>query len=853
MNPYAKDTARTEMPAPSYDWTWPSAYCSIANSRCPYPSPPNPADRAGFIAYSSEPRIADDMRRFAQRQDVIGASLVPWEAIRRAGASVIFCDICKELFQASAAIFEITDLNQNVLFELGYALGKGRRCVLLRNTRIQPQRLQLVTDVRYLPYETTEDIVAKLGRRDPFTEESLGQVLLAACSESRIIGDFCSILYLQTGSRSDAGLLVHRTLKKLKRARTLAENPRESFSHQLFELARRLAAADIVVAMLDTKVAVGAQERNAQTCILAGMAVALHKRVLILQEQPADHLIDLKAIMREYRTGSEARAIATGLQSIVDAVIDSRQVPKKAQAVAAISSVRPRGIAALDFGQPAAEQEADDLHSYFLRTAAFRAARTGSRWLFVGRRGTGKSANCLELARDLSHNRRNVVSVVCPLEVELRGVKAALEEHFEENAQPYIFESVWSYLLYTEIARAVVGHMDEQPPFWDAAAIKTLADWQSHHPGDLDCELDERLHEALRVASAGVSEETHWAPDGAKVERLYRTRASELAGMLHTILADRTVYLLIDNLDKDWDDSDPTSARLLVGLLRATERIVTSAFRRNARIIIFLREDIQRALKGYDEDAEKRTWMDLKWDPQLLLSLVSERIRQSINPPAEMSDENLWSLCFDESVDGTGSCDYVFERTLLRPRHAIWYCNRALNIARRRGHEKIQAEDIKKAERDYSEQVLTNFAREFPHPRWDLYGLALQFCDAPAELDELQVRLRVRKWCDESREGGSSSADEGVQDAISFLYDVGLLGVVQANGERDYGHTEPSYQRAIAGAKLVLPSDHLSLASRFIRRLGAIYRPLHTALVRRQSVPVYCIHPAFWRTLDVQV
>lgn len=834
-----------------FEWVWPADYCSVANGRCPYEAPPTPEDRSAFVAYSSEPRSADDMRRLAARQHVLGATMTTWEGLRRAGVSIIFCDICKALFRSNLAIFEITDLNQNVLFEFGYALGKGRRCVLLRNERIRSRRIQLVTDVRYVPYNTTEDVIADLRRVDPFTEESLGQALLRLCSESRDRPDNCSILHLQTGAGSDATLLVQRALKKLKRAETLAEDPRQSFSHQLFELAKRLAGADIVVANLETKDARGAEERNAQTSLLAGMALAFQKRVLVLQEQPAEHLVDLKGVLQEYRTATEARTRARDLQQVVDDIVAARRQQPRQLGLPGIQ-VRPSGIDLLSFGQPAAEQEAEGLRDYFLPTPAFDAARDGSRWLFVGRRGTGKSANCLQLAWELSAAPRNVVSLVRPIGVQLRTIKSTLERHFDERDRAYIFESVWTYILFTEMARAILDDMDRKAPLWEPDQIRRLAEWQDQNSDEIDLELDERLISALETAGEGIDSSTHWSPNGTKVEKLYRTRASRIESLIRSLLTDRNAYVLIDNLDKDWEEADPISARLIVGLLAAADRIASSSLRGKARIIVFLREDIQRSVQQYDQDSEKRTWMDLQWDEQLLLSLVGERIRQTMGLGQEMSDEEVWAACFDKTVNGVESHRYILERTLLRPRHAIWYCNRALDIARRRGRARILAEDVLRAERDYSEQVLNNLSWESSSSQHDLTALALQFCDAPAQMDELEVKTRLERSAREAGQGRGVQPGWSAEAALRFLYDVGFLGVVLTSGDAQYGHVDPSYERAAARARLVVPTGERPALARVEFVLSRLCPPLARRVRRHKLVPLYCVHPAFWRCLDIR-
>ena len=56
-----------------------------------------------------------------------------WKDLSVAG-KIIFCEICKAIRAADLIVADITTLNFNVLFEIGYAIGIGIPVILIRDT-----------------------------------------------------------------------------------------------------------------------------------------------------------------------------------------------------------------------------------------------------------------------------------------------------------------------------------------------------------------------------------------------------------------------------------------------------------------------------------------------------------------------------------------------------------------------------------------------------------------------------------------------------------------------------------------------------------------------------------------------
>src|SRR5262249_53146025 len=121
-------------------------------------------------------------------------------------------------------------------------------------------------------------------------------------------------------------------------------------------------------------------------------------------------------------------------------------------------------LKALNVGEYVAENEAERLtEDYFVETAAFSQALQGKTVIFVGRKGAGKTAILLKLSETLRRDTRNLVCVIKPVAYELAGVVELLRRYKELDQKGYVVESLWKFLLYSEICRAAVNRIESRP------------------------------------------------------------------------------------------------------------------------------------------------------------------------------------------------------------------------------------------------------------------------------------------------------------------------------------------------------------------------------------------------------
>jgi hypothetical protein len=363
-------------------------------------------------------------------------------------------------------------------------------------------------------------------------------------------------------------------------------------------------------------------------------------------------------------------------------------------------------------------------------------------------------------------------------------------------------------------------------------------------------DLDDRLQHALNEVWAEFDPSSSWKPEGKLAEDFHQKKIADLERLLAAAISTRDVYLLIDNLDRNWqvDAQGGAASYLILGLVAEAQRLGLTVFEQRAHPIVFLRDDVRWVLEGRDPDAVKRDWLSLTWDRESLKRMIAERVRASLHPGefgAIMSVDDLLASVFATGVSPFGLIDYIISRTLMIPRHAIWFCTSALDLARQRQHSSIEMGDILDAEKSYSKRVLKTVSKEFEFSGCDLSVIALWFERAPNRLSTGDVHERLRAW---SREDKRRYSSKLADDVVRLLYESGFLLVESSDGIPAGVETEPDFASAIrrAASQRGLPTASPKMASFtawLLARLGI--RSLEADLT-------FQVHPAFHSALGIQ-
>jgi len=400
-----------------------------------------------------------------------------------------------------------------------------------------------------------------------------------------------------------------------------------------------------------------------------------------------------------------------------------------------------------------------------------------------------------------------------------------IRAYSERDEKGYVVESLWKFLLYSEIAIAAAAEITKRPygvPRDSAewALVKYLDDAE-FLTQDFGVRLERTVEQLLTAPSAGgiatrraaISEALHGGVIGELRRLLTRAVQSKLR-----------IAVLVDNLDRAWDRTEDLGelALFLLGLLSVVEEMDAEFMRQAERgegapltLAVFIRSDIYRHVARVAQEPDKLPTTRLEWrDRELLLRVVEERYLATREHVAE--PEELWQKYFCPEVRRIPTRYYIAERVLPRPRDIVYLCNAAITAAVNRRRARIEEEDILAAETLYSEFAFEALLVEDVGEFGDLELIVLAFAGQQAilsleEVNEALTQTDVQK--------------DDITTVRNHLRSLGFLGVEVAPNRFDYSDEARDMRRADA------------LATRLGREHG--------------EEPRFAVHPAFRAFLEM--
>jgi hypothetical protein len=761
----------------------------------------------GFFAYPSSPSSVPETIAAAVKgvNDTALARIKTWEQCR-VGGNVIIAELCKEIGAADFFCADLTGINANVMFELGYAIARNKRTWLVLDTTISTcksdfDRIRILTTVGYARYCNSHEINSRFLAERPFDdlrntifENSIKPGLTPTTRDT--------LLYLKSAHDIEASVRVSRRLDA-SALQVITDDPKESGVQTLAWYGKQLYTAQAVVCHLTSPDREGGRLHNARYALVAGMAYGMDKPLLMLAEGDFLAPVDYRDLLHTYHTAAQATRFLDGwLEPLEAAWQESRRSHKEyAQAVKLATELK-----GLQLGEYIAENEPEGfVIDYFVETAAFADARAGTHTIFVGRKGSGKTANLFKLADTLRRDRRNLVCVIKPVAYELEGVVELMRRFREKDLKGYALETLWKFLLYTEVGKAAIQAIGTRPDGLvrdqERALIKLYNEEKTRLGDDFSVRLERSVGD-LESANLPAGEVSNVEGSRAAIsESLHSGVLSKLRVALGSALGGvERVAILVDNLDKAWDRQAqiPELAEFLLALLGSASRVQTE-FRKsdsrresvNVSLAIFLRSDIFYKLTEVAREPDKLRYSKLTWnDPELLLRVVEERFASS--HAGNVRPSELWSRYFCENVKETDTKQYLFGQILPRPRDLVFLVKAAVATAINRGHPRVEEVDLIDAQVQYSQYALESILVEGAAAVPSLETVLYEFAGSPSCLDEKALDRLFEE---------AHVEPESRDEVIDLLCALSFLGPEVANRDFRFANDPQEHKKNLVLAR----------------------------------------------------
>jgi hypothetical protein len=781
-----------------------------------------------FFAYPSEPYARSETIKQASR-DINKAKTVhirPWEDMSISGKNVIG-EICREINLAQVFCADITGLNPNVMFELGYAIARDKRIWLVFDTsftdlRKQFDQFQILTTTGYSKYTNSDDIVNAFFHDHPHLDLD-NTIFRSSIKPTLSPEEVEALLYLKALHDTNASIRISNCLNDAEIPRVL-DDPKESGVQPLSWYGQKVYSAAGIVAHLLSHARQGSQITNAKYSLVSGLAYGFGKPLLMLAEPEYVSPLDYRDLLFNYKSAQDAlRHLEQWLTPIEE---DYRKKVVQRDHYAGVLKLE---VELRDFyvqiGEYLAENEADTLENYYVQTTAYREALAGTRRLFVGRKGTGKTANMITLAAELRKHKDNVVCVLQPVGYELESLVKLFRLFSERDAKGYVIESLWKFLLLTELANATAAQIEDQPPWVQRDDDeKRLLEFLGEDERVLRADFSVRLEHCVSALLISTPSSSIEQQRKGISEALHETAVKTLRTLIGDVLSKKDrVAVLIDNLDKAWVKQADIArlSEFLLGLFTATDQLINDLSRKDSRrkavnctAAIFLRSDIFSQIIEIAREPDKLAVTRLAWKDTEMLSRVVE-MRFSASHPGAADGSELWSRYFCPTIKGQPTKEYMLSRVLPRPRDIVYLLKGAISTAVNRGHNRIQDADVVAAEYEYSRYAMDSIMFENSITLPQLESVLYEFAGSPDILTQPEVAHILSK---------AHIPQEKHLAVTEHLIGLSFLGI------------------EIDRNQFVYSDEPRELRKNMVLAIN---------LARDEQSRRYAIHPAFWAFLEI--
>jgi len=442
-------------------------------------------------------------------------------------------------------------------------------------------------------------------------------------------------------------------------------------------------------------------------------------------------------------------------------------------------------------GEQTAENDKNLLTSSFIETPEYRSLlESKDSTVVVGRRGTGKSAMYLKLAKFWGEEKNNHVIQIAPEDYQTIGFRGLFKffngRYSHVRAASRLF---WKYGLLLEILSYLSKNYKLKDQFSQyTRSLEHTKAWVNNK-SDFLSKLTHRIIQLLK-SNNDVESLISSISNDLEINAL----ESDLQELLQ--LSKINFFILLDRLDEGYEN-DETGAAIIAGLIAVVAEY-NKKFS-SVRPVLFQRDNIIRAVAKYDPDYTRNIEGELiriHWDTHQLLNLVTRRLNSFFNLNLENS-QRIWDRCTADVGNGNelqGNLGFkkVLQFTLYRPRDLLSLLNQSFYLAGREDRETIVLSDIEKTAKSISETRLDDLIKEYKSIIPAIAPAVKVFANGSPELSYHDAICLLDNISASSASDITTQMDYtilGSDGIIRALYSIGFIGTHdESSGSFNFCH-----------------------------------------------------------------
>ena len=326
-----------------------------------------------FVAYPSNPLALSETIEGAIEEINQGqvVRMLGWKEISPTG-NFIISSICQAIDNCDIFFCDLTHLNHNVLFELGYSIAKKKRSWIILDSTIESGKIDygkfsILSTVGYSSYCNIREITEAFYKQAPYND--LDNTIYKSTIETIINNnEQPKLLYLKSGAETEASVKLSRRVDNSP-IPSIVDDPNEVRIQTLPWYAQKAYNAFAIITHFLSSQHTEWRFHNAKNSFVSGLAYGFGKPLLMLAHEPYVSPIDYQDLLKIHPTAAQCEVFADSwLRHIED---DYDQWEIKAQRYS--EEVRAHSeLQKIIIGDPIAELEQEALLNYFVQTAAYQ-------------------------------------------------------------------------------------------------------------------------------------------------------------------------------------------------------------------------------------------------------------------------------------------------------------------------------------------------------------------------------------------------------------------------------------------------------------------------------------------------
>jgi hypothetical protein len=639
--------------------------------------------------------------------------IIKWEDLRISG-NIISKNIFEHIKKCDKFSCDLTYLNHNVLFELGYAIAQRKILKIFLNPNIIDAKrnyfdLKILKDIGFTPFSTSKEILKEFQNSKSEDECILLEKIIPGYDKIQIAND---IFFINIKNKNQAAIDTEELLKLL--SINFISNYEDEISYQtLLWYLNSILKSEIILLHMVGNDKTDYKAINAEYSLYAGLSYGLGKKLLMIAPCPFRAPIDYADILIEYVSAEDCtNKIEAWLHHHREHKLKTIENVQVTEAIVD-DEMKKLNLLRLGIGLGVAEKDGLLSSDIFIENDAYYETLRRNKLVVIGRKGTGKTEIFQRLQEDLSADKNNYNIIIKPDSDEMLSNVELSSLYNNERSKKAFLSTVWQYVINAKLFLQIKEHLNELEI--DELERKNIEIFYNENKDMLTNNFYGMI---LFISNAFKNNNIMQEP--SLLDKI-KKRIFPMLNIIKSFFSQRKyqkINIMADNLDSGWESSSNLELQsLMIICLIEYMDILNSQYSNNQNLkihsVIFLRRDIFNFIlrKVREPDKMAIDTFEISWEkfPGQLKNVIEKRMQKVLN--IKESAEQIWKEYFNFK-NNKMPFDTILMYIVKRPRDVIYFISKLFESAVNNNKLKINDTDLQYAIDAYTRYLYNNLIAE---------------------------------------------------------------------------------------------------------------------------------------------